>query len=245
MEQAKLERENRVRVALTRVGANLRHAWRSALGESPPSSPSSQSSNPEDFNVDDVRDAADWSLEREIELARLERENAELRRMAGHPVPGYPYALESPSSPVFPYPPPHSRGGSRKTSRDFVPTMSTLLGGSALSLDSDRERDASQDRDGPGLPELGPTARRLRSGPGFGAPSVRVATPFAGTGGAMGIGLRLDVPASGPGLVGPGRRPLRASEWGVPWGAEGEGGGPVPVLQKRNVSAEIREALLS
>jgi len=55
--------------SLTRVSALLRSALRAFDGESEDGDP----------------DAADWALERECELARLERENAVLRMLLGVP----------------------------------------------------------------------------------------------------------------------------------------------------------------
>jgi len=75
-----LERESEAQIAqlgvqtafsasLTRVSALLRTALRAVDGESEDGDP----------------DAADWALERECELARLERENAMLRMLLGVP----------------------------------------------------------------------------------------------------------------------------------------------------------------
>ena len=55
--------------SLTRVSGLLRSALRSFNGEAEDGDP----------------DAADWALERECELARLERENATLRMLLGAP----------------------------------------------------------------------------------------------------------------------------------------------------------------
>lgn len=55
--------------SLTRVSGLLRSALRSFDGEAEDGDP----------------DAADWALERECELARLERENAMLRMLLGAP----------------------------------------------------------------------------------------------------------------------------------------------------------------
>lgn len=63
--------------SLSRLGQNLRRTMRALNGEECPPD-----------GIDDESDmaavaAADWALDRESELARLERENAELRRMLG------------------------------------------------------------------------------------------------------------------------------------------------------------------
>jgi len=61
--------------SLSRLGQNLRKTMRALSGEE----------SPESEDEGDLAGviAADWALERESELARLERENAELRRMLG------------------------------------------------------------------------------------------------------------------------------------------------------------------
>jgi hypothetical protein len=61
--------------SLSRLGQNLRKTMRALNGEESPE-------GEDDGDLAGVI-AADWALERESELARLERENAELRRMLG------------------------------------------------------------------------------------------------------------------------------------------------------------------
>ncbi|KZV91112.1 hypothetical protein EXIGLDRAFT_837324 [Exidia glandulosa HHB12029] len=63
----------------------------------PPSSSSSSEPAPAPSEPQSAIPDADTALERDCELARLERENAELRRMLGSPLPDYPY---SPSPPL-------------------------------------------------------------------------------------------------------------------------------------------------
>ncbi|THH04376.1 hypothetical protein EW146_g10195 [Bondarzewia mesenterica] len=67
--------------SLCRVSTLLRRLTRTLNGED-------ASSAPEGFDADDWDDlaAADWSLERECELARLEQENALLRSLLRNPV---------------------------------------------------------------------------------------------------------------------------------------------------------------
>lgn len=100
---------------VARLSALLRAAMRASQGEDDPSAPAAASPRDEstsrsasslssssfgfgddDEPPDDARSRADHALERECELARLERENAELRRMLGHPVPDFPYAPAPP-----------------------------------------------------------------------------------------------------------------------------------------------------
>jgi hypothetical protein len=66
---AQLGVQTAVSASLTRLSALLRSAFREINGEGDESDP----------------DAADWALERECELARLERENAVLRTLLGVP----------------------------------------------------------------------------------------------------------------------------------------------------------------
>jgi SIKE family len=66
---AQLGVQTAVSASLTRLSALLRSAFRELNGEGDESDP----------------DAADWALERECELARLERENAVLRTLLGVP----------------------------------------------------------------------------------------------------------------------------------------------------------------
>jgi len=61
--------------SFSRLGQNLRKTMRALNGEESPDG--------EDGGDLAAVMAADWALERESELARLERENAELRRMVG------------------------------------------------------------------------------------------------------------------------------------------------------------------
>lgn len=73
-------------ISLGRISATLRSLLRVLNGEDVPS-PTCQSLPPENNNSDEFdfgqREDDDWALERECELARLERENAVLRRLLG------------------------------------------------------------------------------------------------------------------------------------------------------------------
>ncbi|KAJ7069900.1 hypothetical protein C8F01DRAFT_1016107 [Mycena amicta] len=104
--------------SLVRISYVLRQLLRIQGGEPPEPGPpalQAESDEPREFSVDDREpwstlaarepwtsvDAAgaDHALEREIELARLEKENEELRRMLGTVAPGY----EGPASNPRPY----------------------------------------------------------------------------------------------------------------------------------------------
>jgi len=62
--------------SVSTLGKNLRKALRSLDGEEPPE-------NGDERDDMTVLAASEWALDRECELARLEKENAELRRMLG------------------------------------------------------------------------------------------------------------------------------------------------------------------
>jgi len=66
--------------SLARLSRSFRQFIRASGGEDADRQPPEQ---PEDFDAWSPNPDADWALEREIELARLERENMELRRMLG------------------------------------------------------------------------------------------------------------------------------------------------------------------
>ncbi|KAH7885338.1 hypothetical protein F5I97DRAFT_1810686 [Phlebopus sp. FC_14] len=72
--------------SLGRISATLRHLMRVINGEETPGTGSRTLGIAEDFEFGE-REEEDWALERECELARLERENAVLRRMLGLEVP--------------------------------------------------------------------------------------------------------------------------------------------------------------
>jgi len=77
--------------SLSRLGQNLRNTMRTLSGEEPPEV------------VGDLAavTAADWALERETELARLEKENCELRKMLGVDVDKSP-TVEQQQFPIAP-----------------------------------------------------------------------------------------------------------------------------------------------
>ncbi|EJD34953.1 hypothetical protein AURDEDRAFT_188877 [Auricularia subglabra TFB-10046 SS5] len=75
---------------IARLSALLRAAVRANNGEPDPDGLE------QDEEQREGRDG-DWALDRDCELARLERENAELRRMLGAPVPDYPYDMPPPA----------------------------------------------------------------------------------------------------------------------------------------------------
>src|SRR5436190_1732956 len=66
--------------SLARLSHSLRHSLRSLGGEDP------ADDGPPDEEPN-ASTAPGWALEREVELARLEKENEMLRRMLGMPVP--------------------------------------------------------------------------------------------------------------------------------------------------------------
>ncbi|KIK95056.1 hypothetical protein PAXRUDRAFT_827381 [Paxillus rubicundulus Ve08.2h10] len=85
-------------ISLCRISATLRDLIRILNGEEPPSrSPSTtgppetnNSPSSEEFDFGEEKEDDDWAMERECELARLEHENAVLRRMLGLDArPGY------------------------------------------------------------------------------------------------------------------------------------------------------------
>lgn len=71
--------------SLQRLAQNLRLLLRSLAGEEDPESAKEEDDKPleelADFIGDETRD--DWAVERESEIARLQKENEELRRMLG------------------------------------------------------------------------------------------------------------------------------------------------------------------
>ncbi|KAH7097709.1 hypothetical protein BKA62DRAFT_715647 [Auriculariales sp. MPI-PUGE-AT-0066] len=229
-ERAALETETRTRDVLSRLGSRLRSAWRTSQGEVVTDcsfTTSSFQTYPLPDSDEGARALADWSLERECELARLERENADLRRMIGQPVQGYPYALDA------------AHGG-HGASLSYGNNSSSGTGSDDSDSVPSRPHPTSKPLPLPGSPEL--AARRLVSLRGTG---VRVASPFAGTGGSMGIGLRLNTcDDEGEGTIrrrgGPALVPNPIDEWpndiaGPLW-RDGE---------RRDISKEMREALLS
>lgn len=78
--------------SLARLSRSFRQYMRSIGGEDAdrPLSSDDTSKPTEDFEPWNATSGADWALERECELARLERENEELRRMLGADVPRPP-----------------------------------------------------------------------------------------------------------------------------------------------------------
>ncbi|PCH34113.1 hypothetical protein WOLCODRAFT_22464 [Wolfiporia cocos MD-104 SS10] len=99
--QAELSNDTAVQQSLERLADNLRALLRTMTGEEPEASSHPQQPAPEQGGTDDsqpapapahasddslldgLRGREDWALEREAEIARLERENEELRRMLG------------------------------------------------------------------------------------------------------------------------------------------------------------------
>lgn len=95
--------------SLSRLGENLRRTMRALNGEE------AVEGGAEDDGDMAAVVAADWALERESELARLERENSELRRMLGIEVsesPGEHHRSPSDAARTFPsFPRNQPRGG--------------------------------------------------------------------------------------------------------------------------------------
>jgi hypothetical protein len=79
---AELQVDSAISVAFSRLSYLLRQLLRAQGGEDvdPPPSPIDEAAEREPWTA---AQAADHALEREIELARLEKENEELRRMLG------------------------------------------------------------------------------------------------------------------------------------------------------------------
>jgi hypothetical protein len=69
--------------SLARLSRAFRQFMRSVAGEDSDRTLSSGANASEDFEPWSPSSSTDWSLERDCELSRLERENEELRRMLG------------------------------------------------------------------------------------------------------------------------------------------------------------------
>lgn len=69
--------------SLARLSRSFRQFVRAVGGEEPDRTSAEDANKAEDFEPWVPTDGADWALERESELARLERENEELKRMLG------------------------------------------------------------------------------------------------------------------------------------------------------------------